>query len=205
MPPHPVLNPSFKRSLFMTGLKKEQFWKFVRCFWRDIWWGITSIPRKVANPSEQKSWVGEEKKKKRTHKGNSWTQKNKQEHNVNRLFRGWKFRKLFAKKKSKKKKKENLQFLNTEEAGLEPEPTECFEVQSLSGRVLLWHAQSHRNFQHRSANHNNDGVEKENRRGQQRRRRKRIYWLCCLFVVVLLICCSITNVAIVRAITQPLH
>jgi hypothetical protein len=126
--PHPVLNPSFNKSLFMTGLKKEQFWKFVRCFWRDIWWGITSIPCKVANPSEQKSWVGEEKKKKRTHKGNSWTQKNKQEHNVNRLFRGWKFRKLSAKKKNKKQEKENLQFLNTEKAGPEPEPTECFEV-----------------------------------------------------------------------------
>jgi len=57
-------------------------------------------------------------KKKRTHKGNSWTQKNKQDHNVNRLFRGWKFRIkakfLQTKKAKRKKKKENLQFLNTE-------------------------------------------------------------------------------------------
>jgi hypothetical protein len=136
-PPHPVLNPSFNRFLFMIGLKKEQFWKSVKCFWRDIWWGNTSILRKVTNPSEQKSWIREEKKKKRTHKGNSWIQKNKQEHNVNRLFREWKFRKLSAKKKNKKEKKENLQFLNTEEVGPEPEPTECFEVQSLWGRGFV--------------------------------------------------------------------
>jgi hypothetical protein len=36
---------------------------------------------------------------------------------------------IFCKQKKgkRKKKRENLQFLNTEEAGPEPEPTECFE------------------------------------------------------------------------------
>jgi hypothetical protein len=42
-----------------------------------------------------------------------------------------KISKTFCKEKKQKGKKENLQFLNTKEAGPEPESTECFEVQSL--------------------------------------------------------------------------
>jgi hypothetical protein len=185
-PPHPILNPSFNRSLFMTGLKKEQFWKSVRCFWRDIWWGITSIPRKVTNPSEQKSWVGEEKKKKRTYKGNSWTQKNKQEQNVNWLFRGWKFRKLFTKKKRKKEKKENLLFLNTEETGPKPELIECFEVQSLWGRGFIMARTITEKLPTQKRKSQQRWCWKGKQKGQQRRRRKRICWSCCFFVVILL-------------------